>query len=186
VKSRLWSLRHAALALPSQNPLNNHAQGLRHAEKRRGRRTWETRSLDPPLRWDVLSDLVYTCDRAGGVFSHVPSWKATLVPRWQENEAWYAITRGNKLDRLGEGQESVRHVMGRRPARTCRPPERTLGGRAWAQAAPSRGPWMCIAWRHSSAHKGSPQPAVECLEHPSRLSAFWLITQEAVCDQMRG
>jgi hypothetical protein len=52
--------------------------------------------------------------------------------------------------------------------------------------ATSIGSLMCLALRNSSDQKGCPQLALQSLESPSRLSAFWLIKKEGVFDQMSG
>jgi hypothetical protein len=43
-----------------------------------------------------------------------------------------------------------------------------------------------MALRNRSDQKGCPQPGLQSLENPSRSSAFWLINNEAVFDQLSG
>jgi len=52
--------------------------------------------------------------------------------------------------------------------------------------APSRGPWLCLAWRTSRDPPGCPPPAGPRLAHPCRCAALWRHTQARGGDQRRG
>ena len=52
--------------------------------------------------------------------------------------------------------------------------------------APSRGPWLCLAWRTSRDPPGCPPPAGPRLAPPCRCAAVWRHTQARGGDQRRG